>query len=401
MDKIIRLVLSLFSVYLYKYMNNFLVEFSVSKRTEASLKQFNMNAHDYALSNADSSFWMNFHIPFIILVLIVCVIWWKYIKEYISSFAVIALTVCSFSYSAPSYAYFQVHDNEERIPILPNQTAFLISDDGDKNHQARMMSEEYLKNKEVPSQSVKIEHKLLHRAGFSQDYYIPAERLILVTRTTFSRAWVSDKTRGTSSKNEGMPCQSSDSLNITTGVAISTRIDPENAAKYLYNFGVVSPAQIDYTNEEEIYKSTYDARSLTDVMDNAVRDQVHTLVCNEVSNKTFDQANAQMPQEMEEIQKSVKAYLDSVGITLISIGWADTFQFDESIQKAINDRYIAKTVSPYLHELQTLADIKVREGMGYGLAEHGVPQTLAVDKDMAMSMFSPMFKAGTLPASSK
>lgn len=46
------------------------------------------------------------------------------------------------------------------------------------------------------------------------------------------------------------------------------------------------------------------------------------------------------------------------------------------MQKAINDRYAAEKIAPVLPTLQAQSDIKVKEGLGEGMAKHGLPANL-------------------------
>ena len=55
------------------------------------------------------------------------------------------------------------------------------------------------------------------------------------------------------------------------------------------------------------------------------------------------------------------------------IGWADTFTFDADVQKAVNDRYAADKLGPSVVILQALAQLKIQEGLGLGLATKGLP----------------------------
>ena len=402
LDILLRIACTVIASSIYHYINIFLDSYSGSMQANAALAQFKMNSTEYAVSHARMSFWQDFHVPFIVFMIVLAVIWWKYIKMIKDLPLLIVGTLCASLMLVPqkSFAYYDTKDYAESYPVLPNQTAFLVSNDGDPTKQAEMQSEEYLMQNKVATELVQIPHQKLRGSGIFQDSYIPAARLIFVDRTTYSRTWVSSATRGTNNQDEGQQCQSKDGLNITAGVSISTRIDPQYAARYLYNFGVIANKP-DFNNPQELFISYYHAKDLSYVMDTTVKGVIHTLVCNEINKRTLDEANADMTAEMVSIQKATEEYLKSVGITLINVGWADTFSFDPAVQKAINDRYVAQTVSPYIKELQALADIKVKEGMAFGLQEHGVPQTLYMPRDDAMNMFAPMLKAGTAPSTAK
>ena len=209
---------------------------------------------------------------------------------------------------------------------------------------------------------------------------MPAGRLIIVDRTPYNREWVGSQERGTSTKNEAFPCQSKEGLNITVGVAIAASVFEDDAPKFLHRFGV-NPPEGDRTKPEVIFTSVFHSKSLREVMDTVVRNKVQALACSEFTTRTFDESNAQSAILMTKIQTNVDTYMKSVGITLDYIGWADTFVFDPTVQKAINDRYAADKIAPVLSVLQVQADIKVKEGLGEGLSKQ-LPSTLLVPPDV-------------------
>jgi len=97
-------------------------------------------------------------------------------------------------------------------------------------------------------------------------------------------------------------------------------------------------------------------------MDEKIRNKVQSMVCDQMTKRTLDDANVHAADMMTDIKKDVSAYLDSVGITLDFIGWADTFEFDPGVQAAIDRRYIADKdksiatdMAPHTATLQALA----------------------------------------------
>ena len=111
-------------------------------------------------------------------------------------------------------------------------------------------------------------------------------------------------------------------------------------------------------------------------MDRVGRGEVLSLVCQEISTRTLNDDNKDAGAIITNISKGMTAFLAERGITLDYIGWADTFTFDPVVQKAINDRYTADTVKAVLPTLQALADVRVKEGLGAGLASRGLPANL-------------------------
>jgi hypothetical protein len=68
---------------------------------------------------------------------------------------------------------------------------------------------------------------------------------------------------------------------------------------------------------------------------------VQTLVCDEITSRTFDQANNDAVQIMDNVKLKAVEYFQAVGITLDFVGWADTFTFDPEVRAAVNRRYVA------------------------------------------------------------
>jgi len=302
------------------------------------------------------------------------VIWKKKLEEFIAASTALLLLVM-IAHPQQAFAYADTVDKTEAYTILPNESAFWIPDVGaNKDTQAKFDSESYLSDNKIAAKRFIVPHaKLSNSGGFlNWDFYVPTGRLIIVDRTPYSREWVKSANRGTASSDQSFPCQSKEGLNITAGVSIGASVSEVDAAKFLYRFGVV-PQQGNRNDPQVIFTSVYYGRSLANVMDDVGRKKVQTLVCAEIGKRTFDQANEDMVPMMESIQKSVKEYFASVGITLDFIGWADTFEFDQSVQKAVNDRYIATKLASALPILQAVAGLRVQEGLGSGLDKHGLP----------------------------
>jgi hypothetical protein len=301
-------------------------------------------------------------------------IWQNKIKEFIAASTALLLLVM-IAHPQQAFAYADTVDKTEAYTILPNESAFWIPDVGaNKDTQAKFDSESYLSDNKIAAKRFIVPHaKLSNSGGFlNWDFYVPTGRLIIVDRTPYSREWVKSANRGTSTSDQSFPCQSKEGLNITAGVSIGASVSEADAAKFLYRFGVV-PQQGNRNDPQVIFTSVYYGRSLANVMDDVGRKKVQTLVCSEIGKRSFDQANEEMIPMMESIQKNVKEYFASVGITLDFIGWADTFEFDQSVQKAVNDRYIATKLASALPILQAVAGLRVQEGLGAGLDKHGLP----------------------------
>ncbi len=337
--------------------------------------------------------------PIWILVVLLIIIWWKPMKElFKNNWLALFIAVSLFSpYDAN--AYFETSEKTEAYTILPNESAFWIPDTGNnKDNQGRFESEEFLQKSKIAVKRFVIpHHKLGNSGGFmGWDYYVPDGRLIIVDRTPYSREWVKSTARGTSAKDESLPCQSKEGLNVTVGISIGASVPEENAAKFLYRFGV-TPPRGNRTDGNVIFTSVYYGRTLAEVMDSVVREKVQALVCQEFYSRDLDTANAEASKIITSVEKNVKDYMNVVGITLEFIGWADTFSFDPEIQNAINEVYIARTLGPHLDTLAKVRQLTVQDGIARG-AEKGLPSLMNGDiVQSIMNMGHPDSGTAVLP----
>lgn len=369
-----RLILSLGLFLIWGWLSFFFNAGATLATAEIAGKQFDNSDAAYILSQSGMHFfsWAS-GLRTLVLLVLIAAIWWAPLRRWLAGTAV-ALAVLFVS--APAYAYYDKNDYTENFFILPNESAFFIPDVGaNASTQTKFGSREYFEANKIAAKRFSIPHVILTNSGLFSNYYVPAGRLIVVDRTPYNREWTASNNRGTSAADQSFVCQSKEGLNLTIGISIGTSVLEENASTFLYRFGVNAP-QGNRFDPVVTFTSVYFGKSLEQVMEGPVHSKVQSLVCDEISARTFDDANAQAPAILTDVTTKVTAYLLSVGITLDFIGWADSFGFDPLVQKAVNDAYIAKTIAPVLATLQAQADIKVKEGLGEGLQAHGLPANL-------------------------
>jgi hypothetical protein len=319
---------------------------------------------------------------FFIVVGALALIWWRPVWKWATTLAAMTLLV---GFMAPhsAHAYYDKTDYAEVYLVLPNESAFWIPDTGaNATTQTNMDSEAYFQANKIATKRFQIPHAVLPGSGWFSGYYVPTGRLIVVDRTPYNREWTRDSGRGTSAKDESFPCQTSEGINVTVEIGIASSVVEQNAAKFLYYFGVRAP-QGDRKDPVVIFNSVYQGRSLAEVMDGVVRGKVSALVCAEIGARTLDKANGEINAIMAKVQDNVAAFLDTRGITLDYVGWAGTWSFDAPIQDAINRRYVstqdkivAETLQPYAQTIMTLA---VADGIrtSVGKFDGKLPQTLS------------------------
>lgn len=302
-----------------------------------------------------------------IVILLLAIIWYLPIRSMFFSIAAIGMAILS---AHPANAYYQKNDYTEAVTIYPNETAFWIPDNGgNKDSQGKLDSAEYYQNNKVALKRFIVPHIALSGSGWGPwgNYVVPAGRLILVDRTPYNREWVKSSDRGTSNRDQSFPCQDNAGHDVTVEITIGASVFEDNAAKFLYRFGVKPPssvngAPLDRTQPEVIFTSVYYGRSLIEVMDSNGRGAVQAMVCSQISTRDADHVNLEADQMMTSIRKSVTDYFVGYGITLDYIGWAGTFTFSPGVQSAMDRTYIAekdegiaRRLAPYATTIQQLA----------------------------------------------
>jgi len=357
---LLRVILSIAAILAYGWANILLRPAATVLAAGEAGKQFANSDAAAVTSVWGMSLFGRLGVSLLVLLAVLVWIWWRPARRalaaWLTAAALLLLPV------HPAAAYYDKTDYTEAYTILPNETGFWIPDAGaNKDSQAQFESEAYLNANRVALKRFIVPHVKLQGSGGFFDFYVPAGRLIIVDRTPYSREWVDAADRGTSRRREGFPCQSKEGLNIAVGVSIGASVLEANAAKYLYRFGVLPPVG-DRTDPRIIFNSVYFSRKLAEVMDDVGRKKVQTLVCDEITARSFDKANEEAVLIMQSVKKQAAAYFEEVGITLDFIGWADTFTFDRDVQEAVNRRYVASQdkaiaalLSPYTATIQALA----------------------------------------------
>ena len=342
----------------------------------------------YYASIAQTAFWSRFGMGTGLLVVLLLALWWVPLRRAMAVVAPLAILVAVACGPKPAFAYYAQQDYAEPYLIMPNESAFWVPDVGDnKTAQQAFDSSEYLNANKIATKRFLIPHAKLSGSAFWSwsNYYVPTGRLYIVDRSPYNQEWVSNTAKGTSARDEGFQCQSSEGLDINVGITISAYVTEENAAKFLLHYGVKPPAG-SRTDPEVIFTSVLYGRSLTDVMQSNVRNAVQALVCRQLAGHTLVEDNAQANAIMDSVQKDITAFLTEKGITLDFIGWADTFTFDPKVQDALNrtfvaaqDQAIATSLATHTSTIQALAVAEALRGRWNGVAPSSVALTFVPD----------------------
>lgn len=401
MSTLARSILSILAVSVYGWVNLAATSVGALMSAEAAGKQFDNSDASYVSSVLQMNFWSHFGISSLVLFGILGLVWFAPLKKLVASLTVAALLAVFLTPHA-AMAYVETVDKTEIYAILPNQTAYWVPGLGaNKDTQVEMDSEAYLRDKKIPGRYFQIPHVKLSGTGgssglsgmLSSDYYVPTGKMYLVDRTTFSHEWVDATDRGTSIAKEGIHCQTKEGINLTAGISVGASVTPDNAAKFMFNFGTLAPTYVgqdgktyyyDTTDLHAVFASVLNSRSVKDVMQDIGRKKIQTLVCAEITKRSLDEDNIQANDIMVSVTKNATEYFASKGITLDFLGWSDTFTFDKDIQEAINEKYIATTLASNVGTLQAIRQMDVQTGLANGLTQHGLPIVVTPDMFKAL-----------------
>lgn len=357
MNAATRGIASAIAILLYGAINFLLEPAATVLSAEQAARQFDNSAATYAQSFYGMRFFGGLGVPLLVLLIVLAAIWFRPLQRLVAGRFPAAVVLAGLLLAGGgAQAYYDKTDYTEAYFILPNESAFFIPDAGaSRDTQAKFGSMEYLEANKIAAKRFIIPHARFSGSGsLWADYYVPTGRLIVVDRTPYNREWVAARERGTSARNESFPCQSQEGLNVTAEVAIAASVTEENAARFLYWFGVKPPPG-DRANPAVIFTSVYYGKNLAEVMDTVGRGKVQSLVCHEIAARSFEAVNREANAILEAVEKSATAFFATKGITLDYIGWAGTFSFDHDVQQAVNDRYTAEKIAPVLPVLQTKA----------------------------------------------
>ena len=224
--------------------------------------------------------------------------------------------------------------------IESHETAFVIPMEiGTQENQAKLMSEEYLENKKVAAKRIVLNQRRQSTGRWWMDYrWIPMERVIKVDRKLVTKNWITvkDKT-GKIIKDNGFPLASQDSVGFTVGINLTIMIEEKEAARYLFYFR---------------------EKSLDETAEEVVKGFVQNALSDEIGKLKLTDCQMQKVEIMERVKQRVKTELSQYGITLVTIGLADEFQYDnEEVQNAIDMVYVNESKIRQAEQSQKEASI--------------------------------------------
>lgn len=216
------------------------------------------------------------------------------------------------------------YDVPEYKEIDTSHTAFLVPLEGNTEKQSVLESEDFLRKNLVSVKRVQIPHKW-HSTGrfWFSGKWVPTVRLITIDRAPITREWVAASTQGTSSRDEAIWIESSDSVGFSTGITCTARIsDHDDAIKFLYNYSGIPLSQI---------------------MDTEIRARIQKVMAHFAAGSKMDQLREQKREMLQAVEEDVVPFFKQRGITITTIGQFGGFEYeDPANQKAIDKVFQAQ-----------------------------------------------------------
>jgi len=233
------------------------------------------------------------------------------------SFAISIIALATGCYRRP-------YQEEKYIDINPNETAFVIPlEQGTKSDQKQLKSIEYLEQKKVATKRI-YTPTLWHQTGRSENEgeWIPSVVVIKVDRSPVTREWTKSSNTGTSSENQQINVESSNSIGFTVGITCTASIPEEDASKFLY---------------------WYSGKSLAKAVDDNVRSFVQDILTREFGQRDLSACQRERKAVFDIMKEKTTTFFASRGIRIDNIGAAGEFTYtDTEIQTAINSQFIAE-----------------------------------------------------------
>lgn len=243
--------------------------------------------------------------------------------------------------------------------VQPNQTAFVIELEGDD--QSRLNSIEDYEAKKVSNKRIRITKRWNQtgRLWYSGDW-IPTVSVITVDRSPVTREWTSEEGSGTSSKDEAIWVESSDSVGFSVGFNCTAYIEEPNASTFLYY---------------------YPSGSLASVMDTEIRSRIQQIAAEQAAKEPMDTLREKKNQIIAAIREDVIPFFRERGITITTIGMFGGFTYENNkIQESIDLVFVAQQEKNREQALLEAMDSKTKRLEQEGIAEANQAREVAKGK---------------------
>src|ERR1700730_2058593 len=144
-------------------------------------------------------------------------------------------------------------------------------------------------------------------------------------------------------------------------MSLASSVTEDNAAKFLFFFGV-NPPKGDPSTPEVIFTSVYEGRTLAQIMGSWGRGEIQSRVCRHVNAYAIEELALHGNDILNQIQDEARTFFAGFGITIEYVGWAGGFSYPKEVRDAINTRFAAEHIAPVIETLRAKATIDAING---------------------------------------
>lgn len=207
--------------------------------------------------------------------------------------------------------------------IDTSETAFMIPLEDDTGKQVKLNSEEVYQKLQVSAKRIQIPKRWQQTGRYGhQGEWIPTVRVVKVNRAPVTRELTPDANSGTSTKDDAIWSESSDSVGFSLGINFTGFIAEKDTAKFLY---------------------WYPSGSMANVMDTEIRSRIQQSIAETSGLYAMDVLREKKSEMMANVRKDVIPFFGERGITITTIGMFGGFTYENpEIQKSIDDVFVAQ-----------------------------------------------------------
>jgi hypothetical protein len=158
-------------------------------------------------------------------------------------------------------------------------------------------------------------------------------------RTPYVVNWTKTATQE-SPTNQEICVESADSIQVCFDASIGANVLEEDAAKYLYWFGVEPSTE--GNADERNFPSVLHGKSLQNVMNTRVHSRIKSAYFTEFAKHPFKQMLENKSKILQDVEKQIIAEYKKMGITIEYIGISSDLRLDPKLQQSINDLVISQ-----------------------------------------------------------
>lgn len=250
--------------------------------------------------------------------------------------------------------------------IKPNETAFVIPLEGDSTAQEKFESVKFLEAHKVQSKRIEIPVRKRNTGRYFGEFeWIPLVRVVTVDRSLVTREWNHVEAKATPA-NAAIAVATKESVNLHVGVNVTALIQEEDASTYLY---------------------WHNIKTLTEVIDTNIKGFVQGALSREFGSRTLDDAKINKNEIFKIVDKETKDHFKKYGITILNIGAAGGFGFDDQkMQIAINAVQTAEMDVQAAKQEKLAQDQRNIKSVAMAVAARQAAEEFAKAKESQMAM---------------